>query len=79
MKKRIRTLQPPHPSDNFTYEEAIAAWRIVEGRTGPAEPQPIEDDPAPTVRVTRRSTTAARQSVADRESPRRNTHTRDET
>lgn len=26
-KPRLRTIQPPHPSDKFTIEEAIEAWR----------------------------------------------------
>lgn len=39
MKKRLRTVQPPHHSDRVTLEQAIAAWRKVEGRSGPAEPE----------------------------------------
>ena len=27
---RMRVLQPPHGSDHFTLDEAIAAWRKVE-------------------------------------------------
>jgi hypothetical protein len=27
-----RTIQPPHPSENFTLEEAMEAWRKVEAR-----------------------------------------------
>jgi hypothetical protein len=38
-----RTIQPPHPSERITLEQAIAAWRIVEGRTGPTD----QDDPGP--------------------------------
>jgi heme-degrading monooxygenase HmoA len=30
MKKRLRTIQPPHQSEKFTLEEAIQAWRKVE-------------------------------------------------
>lgn len=26
-KPRLRTIQPPHPSEKFTLEEAIEAWR----------------------------------------------------
>jgi hypothetical protein len=26
-KPRLRTIQPPHPSDKFTLEEAMEAWR----------------------------------------------------
>jgi hypothetical protein len=32
MKKKWRTLQPPHPSERITLEEAIEAWRKVEAR-----------------------------------------------
>jgi hypothetical protein len=39
MRKRLRIVQPPHPSDRVTLEQAIAAWRQVEGRSGPAEPE----------------------------------------
>ncbi|HZG43968.1 MAG TPA: hypothetical protein VEY93_13520 [Longimicrobium sp.] len=29
-KPRLRTIQPPHPSDKFTLEEAIEAWRYAD-------------------------------------------------
>jgi hypothetical protein len=45
MEKKWRTLQPPHPSDKFTLKQAIAAWRKVEGRTGPHSPEPVAPDP----------------------------------
>jgi hypothetical protein len=32
MKKKWRTIQPPHPSEKFTLEEAMEAWRKVEGK-----------------------------------------------
>ncbi|HEY0025774.1 MAG TPA: hypothetical protein VGB24_22995 [Longimicrobium sp.] len=31
-KPRLRTIQPPHPSDKFTLEEVMEAWRQVEER-----------------------------------------------
>lgn len=33
MKKKLRTIQPPHPSEKFTLEEAMEAWGRVEART----------------------------------------------
>jgi hypothetical protein len=33
MNKRWRAIQPPHPSENITLEEAMEAWRKVEGKT----------------------------------------------
>lgn len=33
MKKKLRTIQPAHHSDRITVEEAMAAWRKVEGKT----------------------------------------------
>jgi hypothetical protein len=30
MRKKLRTVQPPHQSEKFTLEEARAAWRKVE-------------------------------------------------
>jgi hypothetical protein len=32
MKKKLRTIQPPHPSEKFTLEEAMEAWGRVEAR-----------------------------------------------
>jgi hypothetical protein len=32
MKKKLRTIQPPHPSEKFTLEEAMEAWHRVEAR-----------------------------------------------
>lgn len=29
---QIRALMPPHPSPNFTLEQAVAAWLKVEAR-----------------------------------------------
>ena len=29
-KPRLRTIQPPHPTDKFTLEEAIEAWRYAD-------------------------------------------------
>jgi hypothetical protein len=34
MGVKWRTIQPPHPSENITLEEAMEAWRRVEGKTG---------------------------------------------
>jgi hypothetical protein len=31
-KPRLRTIQPPHPSEKFTLEEVMEAWRQVEER-----------------------------------------------
>ena len=31
-KPRMRTIQPPHPSEKFTLEEVMEAWRQVEER-----------------------------------------------
>jgi hypothetical protein len=34
MEKKWRTIQPPHPSENITLEEAMEAWRRVEAKAG---------------------------------------------
>jgi hypothetical protein len=31
-KPRLPTIQPPHPSEKFTLEEVMEAWRQVEER-----------------------------------------------
>lgn len=70
MKKRLRTIQPPHPSDRITLEQAIQAWREVEGRTGPAEPEPYEAARPRVLRASKPGSTGAR-VAADRERPPR--------
>lgn len=68
MKKRLRTIQPPHPSERITLEQAIQAWREVEGRTGPAEPEPYEAARPRGVRASGPGGTGVR-VAADRERP----------
>jgi hypothetical protein len=52
VKKKLRTIQPPHPSDKFTLEEAMDAWRRVEGKAGrPRTPQSSVPDAVETPAV----------------------------
>jgi hypothetical protein len=45
-KPRLPTIQPPHPSDKFTLEEAIEAWRRVDEQMARARADAESRDPA---------------------------------
>lgn len=38
MSKTLRTIQPAHKSDRITVQQAMKAWRKVEGKNGSKAP-----------------------------------------
>jgi hypothetical protein len=67
MKRKLRTIQPPHLSEKFTLEEAMEAWRRVEARATASQPRRSRSASARGAVVLNPSSPARARVAADRD------------
>jgi hypothetical protein len=67
MKKKLRTIQPAHESDKFTVEQAMAAWRKVEGKSSDAAVRRPRSRKAPASSISTPASPTRAKVAADRD------------